>query len=81
MKKRWLKLAAVPVALSLVAAACGDDDDEPASEPTEAPAEEPAADEPADEPADAMDFGGATVTITGPERTDGDVASINDARR
>ena len=66
MTKRWLKLAAVPVALSLVAAACGDDDDEPASESTEAPADEPAdepaADEPADEPAEAMDFGGATVT-------------------
>ncbi|MGK0332104.1 MAG: hypothetical protein ACI89G_002190, partial [Minisyncoccia bacterium] len=27
MNKRWLKLAAVPIALSLVAAACGSDDD------------------------------------------------------
>ena len=82
MKKRWLKLAAVPVALALVAAACGDDDDDEASEDTtaatEAPAEEPS-DEPADEPMADGDFGGATVTITGPERTDGDVASINDA--
>ena len=28
MRKRWLRLVAVPVALSLVAAACGDDDDD-----------------------------------------------------
>ena len=79
MTKRWLKLAALPVALSLTAAACGSDD-EPAAEPadTEAPTDEPA--EPAEEPAGGdMDFGGATVRITGPERTDGDVASINDA--
>ncbi len=92
MKKRSVKLIAAPVALALVAAACGSDDDSddaPADEPAaeEAPAEDEA---PADEPSedeDAMDedamadgdFGGAVVTITGPERTDGDVASINDA--
>ena len=32
MNKRWLKLAAVPVALSLVAAACGSDDDSSGSD-------------------------------------------------
>ena len=40
MNKRWLKLAALPIALSLVAAACGDDDDssggDEGSETTEA---------------------------------------------
>jgi len=49
-------MAAGVLALSLVAAACGGDDDEPAAEvpadePTEEPADEPA--EPADEPAEA----------------------------
>ncbi len=74
MKKRWLKLAAVPVALSLVAAACGSDDDEGSdsdSETTEAPAEGEGGE-------GAEDFGGETVTITGPERDDPSIASIND---
>ena len=101
MTKRWLKLAAVPIALSLVAAACGDDDDDGGSDGTDAPAESAAEDAAADTEAaeddatsdteaadegdseaasgDTEDFGGAVVTITGPERTDGDVASINDA--
>jgi len=76
MKKRWLKLAAVPVALSLVAAACGDDDEGTDSDPetTEAPAEG----EGDGEGEGAEDFGGETVTITGPERDDPSIASIND---
>jgi len=37
MRKRWLKLAAVPIVLSLVAVACGDDDEEGGGD-TEAPA-------------------------------------------
>lgn len=87
MKKRSVKLIAVPVALTLVAAACGSDDDEggeessdteaPAEEPADEPAEEPA-DEPADEPAEGGDFDGATVTLTGPERDDPSIASLND---
>ncbi len=36
MTKRWLKLAAVPVALALVAASCGDDDDDDSSGDTAA---------------------------------------------
>src|SRR5690606_24359805 len=53
---RARSMAAGVLALSLVAAACGGDDDEPAAEvpadePTEEPADEPA--EPADEPAEA----------------------------
>ena len=80
MRKRWLKLAAVPVALSLVAAACGSDDDEGSdsdSETTEAPAE--GGDEGEGEGSEgAEDFGGATVTITGPERDDPSIASIQD---
>jgi alpha-glucoside transport system substrate-binding protein len=73
MNKRWLKLAAVPIALSLVAAACGSDDDSGSSsdtsntETTEAAAT-----------GDTGDFGGVTVTITGPERDDPSIAAIND---
>jgi alpha-glucoside transport system substrate-binding protein len=73
MNKRWLKLAAVPIALSLVAAACGSDDDSSSSsdtsntETTEAAAT-----------GDSGDFGGVTVTITGPERDDPSIAAIND---
>jgi alpha-glucoside transport system substrate-binding protein len=72
MNKRWLKLAAVPVALSLVAAACGSDSDSDSSgdtgtETTTAGGE-----------GGTEDFGGATVTITGPERDDPSIAAIND---
>ena len=84
MRKRWLKLAAVPVALSLVAAACGSDDDEGSdsdSETTEAPAEgedEGEGEGEGEGSEGAEDFGGATVTITGPERDDPSIASIQD---
>jgi alpha-glucoside transport system substrate-binding protein len=37
MRRRWLRLAAVPVALAFIAASCGDDDDGGAAD-TEAPA-------------------------------------------
>ncbi len=77
MNKRWLKLAAVPIALSLVAAACGSDDDTGSgSDDTTAPEGTDAPEGGGD--GDAMDFGGATVTITGPERDDPSIASIND---
>ena len=71
MNKRWLKLAAVPVALSLVAAACGSDDDSSGSDTGGDTTEAPAGD-------GGEDFGGATVTITGPERDDPSIAAIND---
>jgi alpha-glucoside transport system substrate-binding protein len=74
MNKRWLKLAAVPVALSLVAAACGSDDDSSDSgggdtETTDAGGEGDGG---------TGDFGGATVTITGPERDDPSIEAINE---
>ncbi len=80
MKRSWKKPVVAVMALSLVAAACGGDDDdaEPADEtPAEEPAadaEEPAAD--AEEPAADADLEGAEVTITGPERDDPSVAAI-----
>jgi alpha-glucoside transport system substrate-binding protein len=77
MNKRSVKLIAFPVALTLVAAACGSDDEGGAEESpdTAAPAEE-TTDAPAE--AAAGDFGGATVTITGPERDDPSIIAIND---
>jgi alpha-glucoside transport system substrate-binding protein len=74
MNKRWLKLAAVPVALSLVAAACGSDDDSSDSGSS-------SSDTTATEGTTAGgegDFGGVTVTLTGPERDDPSIAAIND---
>ncbi len=83
MNKRWLKLAAVPVVLSFVAASCGSDDDSDSSssEDTTAATEAPAegdTEAPAEGDGEAMDFGGAEITITGSERDDPSVASIND---
>jgi len=72
MNKRWLKLAAVPITLSLVAAACGSDDDSGSSSSDTTATEGTAA------AGGDQDFGGATVTLTGPERDDPSIASIND---
>lgn len=79
MKKHSVKLAAVPVALALVAGACGSDSedgssDEGETETTEAMEEEGGEEEAASD--DAADFGGAEVTITGPERDDPSQAAI-----
>jgi len=78
MRRKWLKLAAVPIALTLVAAACGSDDDSGSDDSTagtEAPAGTAATDGTA---AATGDFGGATVTVTGPERDDPSIAAIQD---
>ncbi len=72
MNKRWLKLAAVPITLSLVAAACGSDSDSgSSSSDTTTAADGTTA-------GGSEDFGGVTVTLTGPERDDPSIASIND---
>ncbi len=73
MTKRWLKLAAVPLALMFVIAACGSDSDSGSSETTAASDDSAASDG-----GETMDFGGAEVTITGSERDDPSVAAIND---
>ncbi|HSL73598.1 MAG TPA: ABC transporter substrate-binding protein [Ilumatobacteraceae bacterium] len=75
MNKRWLKLAAVPVALSLVAAACGDDDDNGSGDTGGGDTETTEA---GGDAGGGGDFGGATVTITGPERDDPSIAAIQD---
>jgi len=71
MNKRWLKLAAVPIALSLVAAACGSDSGSDSSSGNSTPAAGSTA-------GGTGDFGGVTVTLTGPERDDPSIAAIND---
>ena len=75
MTKRWLKLAAVPIALSFVAASCGSSDGGSSSGDTTPATEAPGATEAA---GGGTDFGGATVTISGPERDDPSIASLND---
>ncbi|TFH21413.1 MAG: carbohydrate ABC transporter substrate-binding protein [Acidimicrobiales bacterium] len=70
MNKRWLKLAAVPVALSLVAAACGSDSDSSSSsDTTEATTEGTSG---------GADISGATITVTGPERDESEAGSIQE---
>jgi alpha-glucoside transport system substrate-binding protein len=77
-RRRWLRLAAVPVALALVAGACGDDDDDDAGstpaatggESTEAPAE---GGEATTAPADTE--GGEATTPEGTEAEDGEAAT------
>ena len=76
MNKRWLKLAAVPITLSLVAAACGSDDDS-GSGSGDTTADGTTAEGTTAE-GGGGDFGGATVTLTGPERDDPSIAAIND---
>jgi len=73
MNKRWLKLAAVPIALSLVAAACGSDDDSSSDGDTGTETTDGGGEAGGD-----ADFGGETVTITGPERDDPSIIAIND---
>jgi len=73
MNKRWIKLAAVPIAFSFVAAACGSDDDGASSEATTAPAEQTESTE-----APAVE-GKTEITVTGPERDESEAGSIQAA--
>jgi len=85
MTSRRIKVLAPLLAFSIVAAACGGDDDDatPAESTADAGGDESTADAGGDESTadvggDTMDFGGAEVTITGSERDDPSVAAIND---
>jgi alpha-glucoside transport system substrate-binding protein len=81
MRKHSIKLAAVPLALALVAGACGSDSDESSADDSgteeESTDEESTDEESTDE--GTTDFDGASVLITGSERDDPSVAAINDA--
>jgi alpha-glucoside transport system substrate-binding protein len=77
MISRRIKVLAPLLAFSVVAAACGGDDDTtPAAEPSAEPTAESTAESTAD--GGAVDFAGAEVTITGSERDDPSVIAIND---
>ena len=68
MRKRWLRLAAVPIAFAFVAAACStsDDDDDAGGDATEAPAETGAdgTEAPADTGGEGTDATGTTTEGT-----------------
>ncbi|WP_420451091.1 ABC transporter substrate-binding protein [Ilumatobacter sp.] len=82
MRKSSIRFAAVPIALALVAGACGSDDE--AGSETETETEGTAATGAEGTTAEGGsaavtgDFDGAEVTITGPERDDPSVIAIQD---
>ncbi len=79
MKQNLLRLLAVLMALSMLAAACGSDDADDATDVAAADVDDAAddGDGAADDADDAVDFGGQQITITGSERDDPSVAAIN----
>ncbi len=95
MRKRWLRLAAVPIALAFVAAACstsdddddagGDDDTEATTEGTEASGTEgtqPAETEGTgggDTGGGSADLAGTEVTVFGSESSDEEAGAMQDA--
>ncbi len=81
MTKRWLKLAAVPVALSLVAAACGDDDDDDAGADESSEATEAAGDAEATEDTEAAGDAEATedTEAAGDTAAEGEVMDFGGA--
>jgi alpha-glucoside transport system substrate-binding protein len=77
MNKRWLKLAALPIAFSLVAAACGDDEEsDGGSDATTATTAE-AGGETTDAPSEGGgDIAGASIVVSGPERDESEAGSL-----
>ena len=71
MRTRTRRGVASLLALSLVAAACGGDDDDTA----DAPADEPAAEAPAEEPAGE---GKTEILVTGPERSEEQAGALQE---
>lgn len=68
MTTRWRKYAALPIALALVAAACGGDDDSGTPATTAAPD--------GGDNGDNGDIAGSTLTVTGPERSEEEAGSL-----
>jgi len=80
MNKRWLKLAAVPLTLSFVAASCGSDSDGGSDEGSGTEEITPAEGSDAPAETDATDGGEGTteITVTGPERDESEAGSIQE---
>jgi len=77
MNKRWIRAAALPIAFALVAAACGGDDD--STTDTTAAGDGNGGDVTlvAEVPIYG-DFGGAELTVTGPERSEEEAGSLQE---
>jgi alpha-glucoside transport system substrate-binding protein len=77
MNKRWIRAAALPIAFALVAAACGGDDD--STTDTTAAGDGNGGDVTlvAEVPVYG-DFGGAELTVTGPERSEEEAGSLQE---
>ncbi len=79
MRKRWLKVAALPISFALIAAACGGDDDSVSDAVDEI---EETIDEAVEEVEGAIDeaVGGVegVVTVTGPERSEEEAGSLQE---
>jgi alpha-glucoside transport system substrate-binding protein len=77
MNKRWLKLAALPIAFSLVAAACGDDEESDGGSDASTETTAASGGETTDAPSEGDgDIAGASITVTGPERDESEAGSL-----
>lgn len=77
MTTRWRKYAALPVALALVAAACGGDDDSGTGDGgTDTTAAPDTGGDDGDTGGDDGDIAGSSLTITGPERSEEEAGSL-----
>ncbi len=83
-KSRWTKLLALLMIFGLIASACSSDDESDSSSgdssdvSTDETTGDGSSDETTGDSGESMSFDGETVTITGPERDDPSIASIND---
>ena len=83
-KSRWTKLLALLMIFGLIASACSSDDESDSSSgdssdvSTDETTGDGSTDETTGDGGESMSFDGETVTITGPERDDPSIASIND---
>lgn len=74
MISRRIKVLAPLLAFSVVAAACGGDDDDA----TPAPADEPTAEETAEPTAEEPEASGDAITVTGPERDESEAGALQE---
>jgi len=77
MNKRWIRVAALPIAFALVAAACGGDDDSTTDTTDGGDGNGGDVTLVAEVPV-LGDFGGAEITVTGPERSEEEAGSLQE---